>query len=91
MKEIELLYAEATAALNGSADELNIVGVYRSRVGVAEPLDRPSVPTFEHLRTVTRKPPLDFISLVRKRSVSSRAPSIRLIAERGGTTVHPRA
>jgi hypothetical protein len=93
MKEIELLSDEATDALNGLVDKLNIVGFYSALVGVAELLDWSSVRTLEHWRTVARKVQLDFISQERKRKrpVSSRASSIRLIAERGGTTVHPRA
>jgi hypothetical protein len=91
MKEIELLSDEATDALNGLVDKLNIVGFYSALVGVAELLDWSSVRTLEHWRTVARKVQLDFISQERKRPVSSRASSIRLIAERGGTTVHPRA
>jgi hypothetical protein len=89
MKEIELLSDAATVALNGSVDELNIVGVYPAPVGLAEPLDWSSVPTFEHLRTMARKVQLDFISQERKRPLSSRASSIRLIAERGAPLLPP--
>ena len=44
-----------------------------------------NVRAFESLRAVARKGQLDFISQERKRPVSSRASSMKLIAEHAGT------
>ena len=45
-----------------------------------------NVRAFESLRAVARKGQLDFISQERKRPVSSRASSMKLIAEHAGAT-----
>ena len=61
-------------------------GALAALVGVADPWDSPSIRTFEYLRAVARKGQLDFISQERKRPVSSRASSMKLIAEHAGAT-----
>ena len=61
-------------------------GALAALVGVAEPLDAPSVRTLEYLQAMARKAQLDFIPQQRKRPAASLASSIDLIAEPASAT-----
>jgi len=60
---------------------LSRVGALAALIGVADPLDSPSVRTLEYLQSVARKADLDFIPQERKRPVTSPVSAIKLIAE----------
>ena len=61
-------------------------GALAALVGVAEPLDSPSVRTLEYLQALARKAQLDFIPQQRERPAASVVSSIDLITEPASTT-----
>ena len=65
---------------------LSRVGALAALIGVADPLDSPSVRTLEYLQAMARKAQLDFIPQQRKRPAASLASSIDLIAEPASAT-----
>ena len=60
-------------------------GALAALVGVAQPLDSPSVRTLEYLQALARKAQLDFIPQQRERPAASVVSSIDLITEPAGT------
>jgi hypothetical protein len=60
-------------------------GALAALVGVAEPLDSPSVRTLEYLQAVARKAQLDFIPQQRDRPAASVGCSVNLITESAST------
>jgi hypothetical protein len=60
-------------------------GALAALVGVAEPLDSPSVRTLEYLQALARKAQLDFIPQQRERPAASVGSSMDLITERAST------
>jgi len=62
-------------------------GALEALVGVAEPLDSHSVRTHEYLQAVARKGQLDYFSQERRRPVSSRIASSKLITERASSVI----
>jgi len=65
---------------------LSRVGALAALIGVADPLDSPSVRTLEYLQAVARKAELDFIPQERKRPDATRVSAIKLIAEQASLT-----
>jgi hypothetical protein len=62
-------------------------GALAALVGVAEPLDSPSVRTLEYLQALARKAQLDFIPQQRERPATSVVSSMDLITEPASTAV----
>ena len=62
-------------------------GALETLIGVVEPLDSQFVRTQEHLQAVARKGQLDYFPQERRRPISSRIASIKLITERAGSVM----